>query len=459
MSLTLIGLGRDKNDLSLAALEALKTADAVYLRTEKTVSALALKDHGICYTTFDDLYRSCRNFDSMTKKIVKAVKDSVRSGGKIVYAVDGAVSEDLSAAELIKSVKGVKVLEGVSKISYAVSLCGLSGRGYTAVSAYNKKLDKFTYPLVVFDLDSRYFASEWKLKLFSLVGEEAPVKLLIGGVLKKMPLYMIDNFDDYDYSTVLVVDEVPLVKKERFSIGDLFDILYILRSENGCPWDKVQTKESIRENMVEEAYELVDAINKNDEEMMREEIGDVLMQAAFHTVFAEERGAFDRNDVVSALCEKLITRHTHVFGTDKAGNAGLALEVWTKNKQKEKGFDRAVDYVSAVPENFPAVLRAEKTFKRADGSNYKVIGTTLSDLKKTAEKFEADRSFAGEFLFSCVAFAKARGVGCEQALADEIDRFLSVMERVEDELEKRGGSIGSADEKEIKALYDEFKKA
>lgn len=459
MSLTVIGLGREKNDISIGALDALKTADAVFLRTENTLSAAALKENGIGYTSFDDLYLTCRSFDSITKKIIKAVKEREKAGGNVVYAVDGAVGEDLAASALIKRTRGVKIFEGVSKISYAVSLCGLSGRGYTAVSAYLKDLKKFSYPLVVFDLDSKYFASEWKLKLFSLIGEEVPVKLLIGGDLKKIPLYEIDSFEGYDYSTVLVVDEVPLGKKERFSIDDLFEILYILRSENGCPWDKVQTKESIRANLIEEAYELVDAINKNDDELMREEIGDVLMQAAFHTVFAEERGSFDRNDVVSSLCEKLITRHTHVFGADNAKNADSALEVWTKNKQKEKGFDRAVDYVSAVPNVFPAVLRAEKTFKRADSSDYRVIDVSIEGLKKTAEKFDSDPSLAGEFLFACIAFAKSRGADCEQALADEIDRFLSVMERVENELEKAGKSIGSADDKEIKLLYDDFKKA
>lgn len=460
MSLTIVGLGRNKNDLSVGALEALKGADAVILRTEKTVAASGLSELGICYTSFDDLYRTCRSFDSMRKKIVKAVKDAVRSGGKVVYAVDGAVSEDLAAADLIRTVKGVKIFEGVSRISYAISACGLSGKGYTAVSAYQTNLRKFSFPLVVFDLDSRYFASEWKLKLFSLIGESIPVKLFVGGKLFKIPLYEIDTLEGYDYSTVLVVDELPLTKKERFSMEDLYDILYILRSENGCPWDKVQTKESIRENLVEEAYELVDAINKNDDDMMREEIGDVLMQVAFHTVFAEERGAFTREDVVSALCEKLITRHTHVFGSDKAREADSALEVWTKNKQKEKGFERAFDYVSAVPSGFPAALRAEKTFKRAQSSNYQVVDYSVENICALANEIQkGKKELAGEFLFSCIAFAKSQGISCEQTLADEIERFLKLMEAVESSLSKKGKSIKTADESELKKIYNEIKKS
>ena len=459
MGLVIVGLGRCAEDVSVGAIEALSSADAVLLRTENTESVGALKSRGICYTSFDGLYLSCRSFGSMTKKIVKAVKDAVRSGGNIVYAVDGAVSEDLAAAELIKTVKNVKIFEGVSKISYAVAACGLSGKGYTAVSAYQKNLRSFSFPLVLFDLDSRYFASEWKLKLFSLIGEEVRVKLLIGGVVTCVPLYEIDNFDNYDYSTVLVIDEIPLLKKERFSIDDLYEILYILRSENGCPWDRVQTKESIRENLIEEAYELVDAINKNDDDMIREEIGDVLMQAAFHTLFAEERGAFDRNDVVSDLCKKLITRHTHVFGDDSAKNAGSALELWAKNKQKEKGFERAYDYVAAVPNAFPAILRAEKTFKRAQSSNYKVTDDSVEKISDLAEKTKGDVGFAGEFLFACVAFANENGASCEQALADYINSFLSDMQKVEAALTDLGKSIRSADENTVKKVYDAVKKA
>ncbi|MBP5372579.1 MAG: MazG family protein [Clostridia bacterium] len=460
MSLTIVGLGRNKDDISVGALEALRSADAVYLRTEKTVAASALAEQGICYTSFDDLYRSCRSFDSMRKKIVKAVKDTVRSGGNIVYAVDGAVSEDLAAADLIKTVKGVKIFEGVSRVSYAVAECGLSGKGYTAVSAYQRNLRKFSLPLVIFDLDSKFFASEWKLKLFSLVGEEMKVDLFSGGKRKRLPLYEIDTLDGYDYSTTLVIDELPLTQKERFTIEDLFEILYILRSENGCPWDKVQTKESIRENLVEEAYELVDAINKNDDDMMLEEIGDVLMQAAFHTVFAEERGVFTREDVVSALCEKLITRHTHVFGTEKAQGADSALEVWTKNKQKEKGFEGAYDYVSAVPSSFPAALRAEKTFKRAQSSNYQVTDYSIDNICTLANEIKkGEVGLAGEFLLACVSFAKSNGVSCEQALADETERFLKVMEKVESALVKEGRSIKTADKAEVEKLYNEIKKS
>ena len=427
MGLTIVGLGREKGDLTLSAVAALKKADAVFLRTEKTSSAKTLAEHGVTFKSFDDLYDKTRSFSGLTKKIVSELRRAAKEYPEVVYAVDGAVSEDLSSAELVKKIKNVGIIEGVSKVSFLAAKCGLSGKGYSALSAYDRFPDALSLPVIIYDLDSKMLASAVKLSVFERVGEEVPVYLYIGGLIREIRSYEIDRFDGYDYSTALVIKDIPLVEKERFSVGDLYDILYVLRGENGCPWDRVQTKESIRENLIEESYELVDAINCNDDDKMLEEIGDVLMQVAFHTVFAEERGAFTRNDVVSALCTKLITRHTHVFGNDSAKDDSSALALWNKNKQKEKGYTNVYEYVSAVPKNFPACMRAEKTFKRAKSEGVKTCDCSPDDIKRLAEKLSdsADRAkAAGEFLYAAVALAKNAGVNAEQALADHIETVL-----------------------------------
>ncbi len=160
-----------------------------------------------------------------------------------------------------------------------------------------------------------------------------------------------------------VTDE-ELVKKDTFTFEDCVYILRRLRAPDGCPWDKAQTHESIRINMIEEAYELVDAIDAKDPEKLKEETGDVLMQALFHTLIEEEAGHFTVEDMLSALAKKLVTRHTHVFGKDKAKSEEGALSVWDKNKMKEKRQETYSDAVNDVPEVFPALLRAEKIAKR-----------------------------------------------------------------------------------------------
>ena len=133
---------------------------------------------------------------------------------------------------------------------------------------------------------------------------------------------------------------------EKYSLEELYHIIELLRSPEGCPWDRVQTNDSIKMSAVEEAYELVDAIDQEDDEKILEEAGDLLMQAVFHAVLKEETGAFDFNDVVSGICAKLITRHTHVFGEDKASDGESALSVWEKNKMTEEIWLAYVQYVN-----------------------------------------------------------------------------------------------------------------
>ena len=130
--------------------------------------------------------------------------------------------------------------------------------------------------------------------------------------------------------------------KERYTIDDLLLIMQILRSENGCPWDRVQTNDSIKMSAVEEAYELVDAIDQDDDEKIMEETGDVILQAVFHSVIKEQTGSFNLTDAVSGLCQKLIFRHSHVFGNDTANSENSALNVWEKNKTQEKGFENRI---------------------------------------------------------------------------------------------------------------------
>ena len=138
-----------------------------------------------------------------------------------------------------------------------------------------------------------------------------------------------------------------------------------LRGENGCPWDKVQTHQSIKKSMIEECYEAIDALDSGDDHAFANELGDVLLQVVFHARIAEERGAFDFDDVVNEICTKLITRHTHVFGKDNAVSAEEALGQWEKNKKKEKNLDSYTAMLEDVPHYLPALMRSEKIQKKA----------------------------------------------------------------------------------------------
>ena len=168
--------------------------------------------------------------------------------------------------------------------------------------------------------------------------------------------------------------------KPRYSDGDLIHVMRRLTGEGGCPWDRAQTHESIRKNAIEEAYELCEAIDAGDLDGMREETGDILLQALFHCDMAERAGEFTRLDVVDELVRKLVTRHTHIFGEDKADNESEALDRWEAAKAKEKHAD------ARIPDTFPALLKLQKTVKklREAGLEVDVPAATVRDLLITA---------------------------------------------------------------------------
>lgn len=428
--ITIVSLGVEKNDWTKRAEEAIRKADKVLLRTALTSSAETLREAGIAFESLDALYESCRNFDTLRKKIAaEVVKRS--KGIDLVYCVEGGVCED-GASELLRTRKDVVVIEGVTKGGYAAALGGISG-AFTSVSAYEVGERKLSLPLVVYDLDSRELAGDVKLVLAERFGDEAPACLIAGDQVKSIPLYECDRSEAYDYKTMLVLKEQPFFEQKRYDLDDLMKVLRMLRAPDGCPWDRVQTHESIRINCIEEAYELVDAIDLGDGDKMREEAGDVIMQSAFHTLIEEEKGNFTMTDVLTEVVGKLIGRHTHIFGNDKTSTVEGVLSVWDRNKMKEKGQTTVAETVNDVPECFPALLRAQKVCKRMAKGGWDLNGVDeccgkldeevagLKEAFRSGERSEIDARL-GDVLMTVVQLGRTVGGDCEQALLDTVHK-------------------------------------
>ena len=226
--------------------------------------------------------------------------------------------------------------------------------------------------------------------------------------------------------------------KERYGWDDLLEIVRDLRSPEGCPWDKVQTHASIRRNFLEETYEALDAIDRDNPDDMREELGDVLLQVAFHARMEEERGRFDMSDVVDALTRKLLYRHPHVFEGASAENGEQALANWEERKRTEKGFARASDAIEAVPHTLPALWRAEKIQKKAAkaGFDWESVSHAMEKVEEEAgelrEALAADGAYdaphgvreeAGDLLFITVCVLRMCGIDPEDALHRTCDKF------------------------------------
>lgn len=419
-----------------AILKAAAEGKAVVVRTANARSFESVKALGVKYEALDCVYEKSRSFSTLNKNLAKKV---LAFGEGTVYCVDGSAAEDNSVKILKKRLKNkLTVISGVSKISYFAEKAGFADCSYTAVSAYEfleRAKEGLNPPLIVYDIDDSALAADVKLILADLFGDETKVKFL-GEKVKAVPLYELDRQKEYNYLTAVSLERVDTIEKKRFTVEDLHEIVVRLRKPNGCPWDRVQTCETIKMNVVEEAYELVDAIDLNDDEKLLEETGDILLQAIFHAVIKAETGAFNFTDVVSGVCDKLISRHTHIFGKDKAENAEGALSVWDKNKMKEKHQETFADSVNDVPKCFPAALRAQKVGKRAAkaGLDFASVeearGRILDELKefdlafKAGNKDEAEKEI-GDVLFAVVSVARKAGLDAEKALKESVERFAA----------------------------------
>ena len=438
--ITVVGLGVEKGDITKRGEEAIfaavQSGAKVAVRTAKTRSYQSVLALGVPHVCLDSVYQNSRSFQTLAKNLCKAVCDL---GEDTVYLVDGAASEDNSVKALQKRLRGkVQIIDGVSKVSAMATAARFQGCSYTAVSAYElfdrAKTGGLTLPLIVYDLDDKALCSDAKLLLGELFGDETSALYICGGKTKKIALFELDRQTQYDYSSAVAIEEVDLLKKQRFTLDDLKEIIVRLRKPDGCPWDRVQTCESIKMSAVEEAYELVDAIDVGDDDKILEEAGDILMQSVFHAVLKEETGAFTLTDVLTGVCNKLITRHTHVFGDDKAKDDMGALSVWEKNKMTEKHQTTYADAVNDVPKCFPAAMRAQKVGKRAakagmDFANAEAAAKRLEE--ELAEFFEAYRlgdkaqteKELGDVLFAAVNVGRKAGCDCEKALKESVERF------------------------------------
>lgn len=214
---------------------------------------------------------------------------------------------------------------------------------------------------------------------------------------------------------------MAFTQKQRYDMQDLLDIVALLRDpDHGCPWDKVQTHASIRKNFIEETYEVADAIDQADAHLLCEELGDVLLQVALHTRMEEETGAFTFEDVCTGICEKLVYRHPHIFGTVRADDEGTVLKNWEELKREEKARQSLADDLASVPAALPALMRAQKVLKRAGARG---IGPASTDeaqalLDKAADalgKAPGEKAL-GQVLLAACAVAHLSGQDAEQAL-------------------------------------------
>ncbi|MBE6772558.1 MAG: nucleoside triphosphate pyrophosphohydrolase [Ruminococcaceae bacterium] len=256
--------------------------------------------------------------------------------------------------------------------------------------------------------------------------------------------------------------------KDSYSVQDLVEIMKILRSPGGCPWDAEQTHESIKKNLIEETYEVIEAINKNDKELLCEELGDLLMQVVFHAQMEREAGEFDFDTVSDGVCKKLIERHPHVFGQVTVNGVDDVLTNWDEIKRKTKKQKTTTDSMLSVPRELPALMRATKLQKKAAdvGFDWDDVSGALDKLEEEIGELRqaiknSDRENMteelGDVLFSAVNVSRFIKTDAEEALTASSDKFLSRFTQVEKLAEERGIDMKSVGIDKLDMLWDEAK--
>lgn len=462
-------MGNVCGDLTLRAKAALDCAECIIARTALSNGFESLKGYKV--RTLDNIFKSSRNFDTLNKKlaaeVIKAAKVS-----DVCYCVDGAVCEDEACKLILARHKNCEVLDTVSKGAHTYNSARLKSTQPTFVSAYSVGNLKSCRAACVYDVDCDFVASEVKQKLTDVFGEETVCAFIRGDKIKKIKIYEIDRQKNYDATCAVAVEEGEFLKKDRYDYSDLEYMIKLLRAPGGCPWDRAQTSKSIRNNMIEEAYELVDAVERDDVDGMEEETGDVLLQAAFYAVMAEERGDYTGTDAITRNIKKLIFRHSHIFGADKAGSEGEALSVWEKNKTKEKGQETVGETLLAVPKTFPACMRAQKVGKRAAKCGFDFTSSVSASEKIWEEVHEmverqmnGDREGtfeeAGDVLFAAINTVRLAGVDCEEALHAATDKFVERFVECENQIIADGKNIRevTADELLFNYYWEKAKNA
>ena len=258
---------------------------------------------------------------------------------------------------------------------------------------------------------------------------------------------------------------VDFKQKEKYDINDLLEIMRYLRAPGGCPWDAEQTHESIRKNLIEETYEVVEAIDKKDSDMLLEELGDLLMQVVFHAQMEEEKGVFNFDDVADGVCKKLIERHPHVFGEVEVSGVDDVLDNWDAIKRRKKGQKKGSEPMLSVPRELPALMRAAKIQQKASavgfdwpdvsGAYGKIIEET-QELRKAVESGVQDDVIEelGDLLFSVVNVSRFLKCDAEEALTAASDKFINRFIRVEQLAKENGVDMEKASLEKLDKLWD-----
>jgi len=509
--ITLVGLGSgDAASLSLGARRALETASELhrkgagklYLRTEQHPIVETLREWGLDFTSFDSLYDSSPDFDTVYRTIAATVIDAASGGScraplRVTYAVPG---HPLFAEDSVRQIRAaatelnipVNIVGSGSFVEAVLTAVGveigsgcdirdaLTLRQSDSIGRDGNRLPGRPDPsrsLLLYQVFDTHAASQTKLALMQDYPDDWEVALVRRAgtgqeIVCHIPLYRLDR-EPVDYLTSVYVPPLP-PEKRRPRFPELVGLMSRLRAQDGCPWDREQTSQTLRKYLIEETYEAIEAIDEDDPDLLCEELGDVLLQVVFHAQLASETGEFNIDDVTEGIVRKLVHRHPHVFGDVHVNDSAEVLRNWEKIKKDEKkdsAARRRDSVLDGVPKGLPALMQAMEISKRAVkvGFEWGSLGEVLAKLDEeilelraelNSEPVNPDRILAelGDLLFTVVQIARWNKLDPEDALRSMIARFETRFRYMEKRALERGKALTDHTAAELDALWEEAKR-
>ncbi|KOA18776.1 nucleoside triphosphate pyrophosphohydrolase [Clostridium homopropionicum DSM 5847] len=473
----IVGLGPgSKESITIGTFQLLKNSENVFFRTEIHPNIEYLRELGVKFSTYDNKYENLDSFDRVYEEIAKDLIHRHKTLGDIVYAVPGhPMVAEKSVSILIELCKDenidIEVLPAISFVDAIMESLKIDPiNGVKIIDAFdieNQILDKRVGTIIT-QVYNKFIASEVKLRLMEYFNDNMEIYFIrAAGIrelesIRKIFLYELDRQEDIDHLTSIYIPKNLDSSKDFY---DLLEIMDVLRGEGGCPWDREQTHESLKRYLIEECYEVIEAIDEQDEIKLIEELGDVLLQVVFHSQIGKEDGYFNIQDVIKGICIKLIERHPHVFGEIQVSNSDEVLYNWDEIKKKEKGLETYTDELKHVARSLPALIRSEKVQKKAAkvGFDWEDAAPALEKVVEECDEVkqvyktqnrEKIVEEVGDLIFSTVNVARLLDIDPEVALNYTIDKFISRFSYIEQKSLEMGKKITDMTLEEMDKLWE-----
>lgn len=451
--LHILGLGTGKSEeLSYKAYNLINSEKPKYTRTIRhpVLTEQSYKN----LKAFDEIFEKEDNLEQVYQIIKETLDYALDQYDEIIYIVPGSpYIGDRIVDSYLNEQHGIEIdiIDGCSFIDKAIKLSGTQNMRVNIIDG--QVLNQYSIDIhgdnIICGIESQALASRIKIELTEIYPYDTNVIFMdiLKNKREQISLFELDRQENYDYSTYIFVESIDITMLDMYNINDLKNLMSLLRGPDGCPWDRKQTHMSLRECVVEEAYEVVDAIENNDVDNLVEELGDLLLQVVFHSQIAAEEGYFNFEDVIAGICKKLYSRHPHVFLDSKAHDETEAKLNWDEIKEKEKKTSSYTEKIAGIPQSMSPLTRGYKIQSKAAEVGFdwpNASGAVLKVKEEIAELMEAYETMdavkiedeIGDLIFAIINFARFMGINPDIALNKTNKKFIRRFEFIEKNADK-----------------------